>query len=56
VGARATFAEARQVYGLFGAEDKIAMEEVKAGMIQVEIPPDDASAEYAAQLEPNLHG
>ena len=31
VGARATFAEARQVYGLFGAEDKIAMEEVDRG-------------------------
>ncbi len=31
VGARATFAEVRQVYGLFGAEDKIAMAEVDRG-------------------------
>ena len=31
VGARETFAEAQQVYGLFGAEDKIAMAEVDRG-------------------------
>ena len=31
VGARATYAEAKQIYGIFGAEDKIAMEEVDRG-------------------------
>ena len=31
VGARATYQEARKVYGVFGAEDKIAMSEVDRG-------------------------
>jgi DNA-directed RNA polymerase subunit omega len=49
-GARATISTTHR------KSSKIAMEEVRAGMIAVEIPPDDASADYASQLEPNLHG
>ena len=49
-GARATISTTHR------KSSKIAMEEVKAGMIEVEIPPDDASSDYASQLEPNLHG